>query len=81
MLSAADLERRLRELHGLALRLQPPLNQRPHIFHEQKYALIEALAQLLVDVGAGGHSFCAGQVDEGRDLLVLRGRKIPVERR
>lgn len=84
MITASELERELKTLHGLSQRLMPPLNERPHIFHEQKYALIEFTARLLErirGVNEPDRSFCTRQVDVGHTAVRHNGRSIPVERR
>ena len=84
MITASELERELASLHRLAYRLMPPLNRRPHLFHESKAELIEAIARLqerLGGVGRAEHSFCSDQVDAGHSVLRMNGRDIPVGRR
>lgn len=83
MLSASELVAELKMLHGLALRLQPPLSQRPQIFHEQKYALVEATARLIEKMGGGSPAAfrTAPSRDTGIAAVVRRGSAIRIERR
>jgi hypothetical protein len=83
-LATAELERELKALQLLARRLMPPLNRKPHIFHETKAELIEGIGRLLDrlrGVAAPDRTFRAAQRDEGHSLLRMKGRTIPVERR
>jgi len=84
-LSAAELERELKELHGLARRLQPPLNERPHLFHEQKDAFVRAIGGLIERCGftapASPRIFRAAVGDDGARSVRVAGRDIPIQRR
>ena len=85
VIAASELERELKVLRGLADRLMPPLNQRPHIFHEQKDALTRGIEALMARCGFGvpksPRSFCAEQRDTGAARIAVKGRAIPIERR
>lgn len=84
MITASELERELANLGHLARRLMPPLNQRPHLFHESKSELIGATQRLLDrvrGVAPPDRSFRARQVDTGLAAVRSGGRAIPIERR
>lgn len=84
MITASELERELATMARLARRLMPPLNARPTLFHEQKYALIEFADRLLErvrDVAAPDRVFRSPQVDAKLSEVRAGGRTIPIERR
>jgi hypothetical protein len=85
MLTAAELERELATLLGLARRLMPPLSRRPELFHEQKDALARGIDGLMRRCGfavpATPRAFTAPLGDSGARSVQNGGRVIPVERR
>jgi hypothetical protein len=84
VITASDLERELEQLASLARRLMPPLNHRPHLFHDQKDALVRGIVALLErsrGAPAPQHAFRAAQRDLGASHILTRGRVIPIERR
>jgi hypothetical protein len=83
VISASDLLSELQTLLALSHRLMPPLNERPHIFHEQKSALSSAIMTLiekLRGVHVTDRTFRADQVDSGASQITIGNRVIPVRR-
>jgi hypothetical protein len=85
VITASELEHELQDLIRLACRLMPPLNRRPHLFHESKSELIEAAQRLLNRVRGikprSANSFHAPNVDTGLTQVLSGNRAIPVQRR
>jgi hypothetical protein len=85
MLTASELAGELERILRLTRRLMPPLAQKPHLFHESKAELIEAVAALIERQRgappASPRAFTAPAMDSGVRFVRNGGREIPVERR
>lgn len=85
MITTSELERELKTLLYLVHRLMPPLNERPHIFHEQKDALGRGVIDLMDKCGfrppPSPRAYASAHVDAGGSHVLAGGRSIPIERR
>ncbi len=85
MITASELERELKELLHNVHRLMPPLNERPHLFHEQKDALGRAVINLMDKCGfrppPSPRAYRTPQADTGITSILGPTGRIPVERR